>query len=88
MHRILGALPPPWRYTCLRRGVVLYHLLRRAGRPVELHVGVRRRGPSGEAPLEAHAWLMLDGRRFLEPATNQADSYRVIASFPESPARA
>jgi hypothetical protein len=45
-------LPPPWRYTCLRRSVVLYPLIRRAGRPVSLHSGVRK---VAAGALAAHA---------------------------------
>ncbi|HEX4633926.1 MAG TPA: lasso peptide biosynthesis B2 protein, partial [Gemmatimonadales bacterium] len=41
VDRILGHLPWPWRRTCLRRAVVLYALLRHAGRPVQLWIGVR-----------------------------------------------
>ena len=62
--RILRRLPPPWRYTCLRRSVVLYHLLRRAGRDVSLSIGVRK---SGAGALQAHAWLVRDGAPYLEP---------------------
>lgn len=80
-ERILRRLPPPWRYTCLRRGIVLYYLLRKAGDEATLHVGVRR--DAGGAFL-AHAWLTRGGALLLEPPANRPDQYRVIASFPES----
>lgn len=79
MH--LRRLPPPWRYTCLRRSLVLYHLLRRAGRPVSLHIGVRK---SGRGDLMAHAWLVRDGAAYLEPDRNEHREFKVIATFPES----
>ena len=77
--RVLGPLPPPWRRTCLRRSVVLYYLVRRAGRSAVLHLGVRRDAAGG---LEAHAWLSRDGVPLLEPPTNRVDSYHILTSFP------
>ena len=62
VDRLMRAAPPPWRYTCLGRSAVLYHLLRRAGHPVELWVGVRR----DVAHAGEHAWLVRDGRPYLE----------------------
>jgi hypothetical protein len=62
VDRLMRSAPPPWRYTCLARSAVLYHLLRRAGHPVELWVGVRR----DVAPAAAHAWLVRDGQPYLE----------------------
>ena len=62
VDRLMRAAPPPWRYTCLARSAVLYHLLRRAGHPVELWVGVRR----DVAHAAAHAWLVRDGQPYLE----------------------
>jgi hypothetical protein len=77
--RVLSALPPPWRRNCMRRSVVLQYLLQRAGRPATLNVGVRR---TAGGRLDAHAWLSRDGVAVLEPIANQAESYRVMASFP------
>jgi hypothetical protein len=80
VDRALGRLPAPWKLTCLRRAAVLYYLLRRAGRMVELCIGVRR-DEKGE--LLAHAWLVLDGRMYLEPSQPDGGrSYTVIARFP------
>jgi len=80
VDRLLTRLPWLWRRTCLRRSTVLYYLLRRAGRPVELCVGVRR--AAGEA-LGAHAWLVLGNEPYLEPAPGQPAAHQVIARFPE-----
>jgi hypothetical protein len=77
----LRRLPPPWRYTCLRRGVVLYHLVRRAGRPVALHVGVRKDAGGG---LAAHAWLVKDGVPYLESDPAHSPTFAEIARFPET----
>lgn len=80
---ILERLPPPWRLNCLRRSVVLYYLLRRAGRPAVMHLGVRR---DAGGVLDAHAWLSRDGTPLLEPPSGQAASYRILASFPPATA--
>lgn len=81
--RVLSRLPPPWRRNCLRRSMVLYYLLRRAGRPAVLHLGVRR---DAAGILDAHAWLARDGIPLLEPAASHADSYRILATFsPHAP---
>jgi hypothetical protein len=80
VDRILRRLPGPWRHTCLRRSAVLYHLLRRAGRPVELWVGVRH---DSAGALAAHAWLVRDGKPYLERQPYPAAQHTVIARFPE-----
>lgn len=75
VERWLGRLPPPWRLSCLTRSVVLYHLFRRAGIPVDLVVGVRRSGDE----MQAHAWLAANGAPYLE--REPVDSYQTIGSF-------
>ncbi|MGH7548610.1 MAG: lasso peptide biosynthesis B2 protein [Gemmatimonadales bacterium] len=77
---LLRRLRGPWRHTCLKRAAVLYHLLRRAGRPVELCIGVRR---NGGGALAAHAWLVRDGIPYLEREPVAAQAHTVIARFPE-----
>lgn len=47
----------PCRADCLRRSLVLWWLLRRAGFPAELRIGVRKR----DGQLEAHAWVESGG---------------------------
>ncbi len=77
-------LPGPWRHTCLKRSAVLYYLLRRAGRPVELCIGVRR---DSDGNLTAHAWLTREGQAYLEH-TSESMLHRVIARLPNDVARA
>jgi len=77
----LQRLPGLWRHTCLKRAAVLFHLLRGAGRDVQLRIGVRR-GPDGA--MEAHAWLVRGGEFYLEPNPDVAASYSVLARFPEA----
>lgn len=81
MHR----LPWPWRHTCLRRGTVLYRLLRRGGRSVTLWIGVKR---DDAGALAAHAWLTLDGSCYLENGKEIVSEFTPIAHFPESSAEA
>ncbi len=80
VDRLLRHLPGPWHRTCLKRAAVLYHLLRRAGRPVELWIGVHKTGPS---PLGAHAWLVRAGEPYLESRPQHAMRHTVIARFPD-----
>jgi len=71
-------LPPPWRRTCLTRGAVMFGLLRRAGRPVTLRIGVRRDG----GRVAAHAWLVRDHAPYLESRDEVHGTFQVIAEFP------
>jgi hypothetical protein len=81
---VMRRLPSPWRHTCLKRSAVLFYLLRRAGRPVELCIGVRR---DNDGKLTAHAWLTRDGHAYLE-RTSESMLHRVIARLPNDVARA
>jgi hypothetical protein len=82
VDRVLHALRGPWHHTCLRRAAVLYALLRRAGRPVALVIGVRREGDTARR-LSAHAWLERDGAPYLEADPAIAARHTVIARFPD-----
>ncbi len=75
---VLSRLPGPWQRTCLKRALVLYYLLRRAGHAAELHIGVRR---GQRQPLEAHAWLERDGAPVLEADADHIGSYQVLSRF-------
>lgn len=82
VDRVLSRLPPPWKHTCLRRALVLHYLLRRAGRPAGLRIGVRR---DADRALAAHAWLVHGEEPYLEPATGAVGTYQVLAAFPPIP---
>lgn len=88
VDRLLRRLPGPWHRTCLKRSAVLYHLLRRAGRPVELCIGVNRSSQPAKGEIAAHAWLVRAGEPYLEAHPEHALSHVVIARFPEAPAAA
>jgi hypothetical protein len=78
VDRVLNRLPPPWRRTCLKRALVLHYLVRCAGRPTELRIGVRR---DEHNALAAHAWLVRDNLAYLEPGTDHVASYQVLTAF-------
>lgn len=83
VDQLLYRLPGPWRRTCLKRAAVLYHLLRAAGRAVELRIGVRR---DAEGRLAAHAWLTQATVPYLEPEPWVPAKHTVIAIFPSTSA--
>lgn len=61
----------PWTGRCLARALVLWWLLRRRGIVATLHLGTRM----NDGQLDAHAWVMRDGRVL-------ADSQSVLVDFP------
>lgn len=79
---LLG-LRGPWARTCLRRAAVLFYLLRKAGRTVDLCIGVRR---DAHGEILAHAWLVLGDELYLEPdaTANLVSDYHLIARFPRT----
>ena len=84
VDRVLYALRGPWHHTCLRRATVLYGLLRRAGRPVELVIGVRR---DAAGRVAAHAWLEWDAAPYLEADPAIPARHTVLARFPDDRSR-
>jgi hypothetical protein len=84
VDRVLERLPPPWKRTCLRRAVVLHYLLRKAGRPADLVIGVKR---DEQQALAAHAWLSREGMPYLERGAEAAASYQVLTTFSSVPER-
>jgi hypothetical protein len=55
VERVAAVLP--WRPACLPQAIATRAMLRRRGVPCEGHLGVR-----SAAPLEAHAWVTVNGR--------------------------
>jgi len=75
----------PYQSRCLLESLALWHLLRRRGHGAELYLGAR----TLLGPLEAHAWVELDGR-VLNDEANVRDIYEPfelasIKARPESP---
>ncbi len=66
---------------CLHRSLLRYHFLRRAGVPVVIQFGVRRKTEG----IGGHAWLTLDGQPYHESAADYAP-FVVVYHFPATPA--
>ena len=75
-----------FKSTCLRRSLVLYHFLRRAGINVQICFGVRYKGDLQKKEvsmeLEGHAWLFYKGAIFLERNAAMTTEYTVTYCFP------
>lgn len=67
---------------CLPRALALCLLLRRAGLPVVLHLGVLRR-PGGT--LHGHAWLSLAGAPYLERGAERLADFTETLRVPAAP---
>lgn len=67
---------------CLRRSLVRYVLLRRAGLPVEIVFGARPE-ERGTTSLIGHAWIELDGGPWME-APEHLTGYSVMYRYPEA----
>jgi hypothetical protein len=68
----------PWRALCIEQGLAAQRLLRRAGIDARLHYGARHE--PGEANLEAHVWVTVDGRPVI--GGDEAGDFAEIASYP------
>lgn len=68
---------------CLHRSLLRYHFLRRAGLPVVIQFGVRRKTEG----IGGHAWLTLHGEPYHEAAEDYAP-FVVVYRYPPSAATA
>jgi hypothetical protein len=68
--------------VCLRRSLVRYVLLRRAGVPVVVHFGAKKLA-AGQSGIAGHAWLTLDGQPFAENSQDY-EGFAAIYSYPQS----
>jgi hypothetical protein len=66
-----------FRDTCLKRSLVLFHVLRKSGYDAQVIFGVR----NTEFGLRGHAWLKVDGHIVNEPG-DPATEFKAIYSFP------
>jgi hypothetical protein len=64
-------------HPCLLRSLALLEPARACGYAASLAVGVRR----GDAGIESHAWLLLDGSPFLEPH-ERAAAFETVTVLP------
>ncbi len=69
--------------TCLKRSLVLYHFLRKAGFSVRICFGVRFPSKEEKNKLEGHAWLVYNGEMFLEKSVETTKTYKITYCFPK-----
>ncbi len=75
----LSASRTPVPAKCLARSLTIWALLRRRGVDSEVVIGVR----AGGEPLDAHAWVEVDGRPVNE-TQETVDSYARLAPGPSA----
>jgi Transglutaminase-like superfamily len=66
---------------CLRRSLLRYHFLRRAGVPLAVSFGARFRGTTADRDVTGHAWVTLDGRPYYEDGENY-QGFTVMLQYP------
>ena len=66
---------------CLRRSLVRYHFLRRAGVPVVLQFGARFKDGHPDREVTGHAWLTREERPYYEDSQNY-QGFRVMFAYP------
>lgn len=80
LDRWLFLFPYHPKGNCFPRALTLFFYACRAGLPVQFNCGVMKL----DHRLEGHAWLMLNGRDFLEPSSYWK-AFTVTLTFPRSP---
>jgi Transglutaminase-like superfamily len=68
---------------CLRRSLVRYVLLRRAGVNVIVHFGARKETSAARSRIAGHAWLTLDGLPYVEKPENYK-GFAIVYTYPET----
>jgi hypothetical protein len=77
-----------WVYqpNCLKRALLIYHFLRRAGIDVHIYLGVKLQKPgtlpNDDPTMTGHAWLVLQGKPLLERRPERLIDYNVTYRFP------
>ena len=66
---------------CLRRSMVRYHFLSRAGLPLVLQFGARFKDGRPDRDVTGHAWVALDGRPYFEDGENYR-GFTVMLRYP------
>lgn len=66
---------------CLRRSLVRYHYLRRAGLPLTVNFGARFMGGHADSEVTGHAWVALDGKPYFEDGENYK-GFTVMLRYP------
>jgi hypothetical protein len=74
-----------YKQICIKRAMVLYYFLSRAGFKLHICFGVRYNTamPEGEdKKLEGHAWLLYNDMIYLEKNVSAARTYKMTYCFP------
>ncbi len=66
---------------CLRRSMVRYHFLRRAGVPLVLNFGARFTAGAPDREVTGHAWVTLAGQPYYEEDENYR-GFTVMLKYP------
>lgn len=66
---------------CLRRSLVRYHFLRRAGLPLVVNFGARFKDKSPDRDVTGHAWVTLEGEPYFEDGENY-QGFTVMLKYP------
>jgi hypothetical protein len=69
---------------CLRRSLLRYYFLRRAGLPVVIVFGARIKPTTEGGGIGGHAWLTLHGQPYFESSRNY-QGFAVMVVFPKEP---
>ncbi len=67
---------------CLRRSLLRYHFLGRAGIPLSVAFGARRREGTAQRTIAGHAWVTLEDRPYCEADEHWRD-YHVVYRWPQ-----
>lgn len=70
------------RGLCLRRSLVRYHFLRRAGVPLVLNFGARFKSGQPDREITGHAWVTLAGQPYFEDGENWR-GFTVMLRYPQ-----
>jgi hypothetical protein len=66
---------------CLRRSLLRYHFLRRAGVPLVVNFGARFTNGSADRAVTGHAWVTLEGQPYFEDSENYR-GFTVMLQYP------
>ena len=66
---------------CLRRSLVRYHYLRRAGLPLVINFGARFKQGAPDREITGHAWVTLEGEPYFEDDENWR-GFTVMVKYP------
>lgn len=64
--------------SCLKKSLLLYHLLNRYGMKVKIHFAVKKDG----GKLDGHSWLTKNGIRVYD-YLESVDDFRITYTYPE-----